>query len=180
MTPILFSRVELDVTNKSSISKAASKIKAEHGKLDILVNKSALVQFECILLFTTVPTNSAGAVGPMSQFIGDRQAPENASAQSLGDALFASESFEQWSDLLNANVSTVFFVTAALLGLLAEGAKGRPGSGSSVINIGSVAAITKLNQTHVTPFLPLLPYRRWPHFPLFSSATMRARLPCTT
>jgi len=121
--------LELDVTNKTSITKVASKIKAEHGKLDILVN-------------------NAGSVGPMSQFIGNRQAPENASAQSLGDALFAAESFEQWSDLFNANVSTVFFVTAALLGLLAEGAKGRPGSGSSVINIGSVAAITKLNQTH--------------------------------
>lgn len=102
-------------------------------------------------------TNSAGAVGPVSKFLGEPQAPENASAQALGDALFAAESFEQWSNLFNVNVSTIFFVTMALLGLLAEGAKS---SGASVINIGSVAAIMKLNQTHVSPPLGSSLYHR--------------------
>ncbi|KAG8864633.1 hypothetical protein FRB96_005137 [Tulasnella sp. 330] len=121
--------LEMDVIDKASIENAVARIEKEHGKLDILVN-------------------NAGQEGPVTKFIGDRQSPENASAGSLGKAVFDSESFEQWSNHFTVNVSSIFFVTMAFLGLLEAGAKARPTHGSAVINIGSISGIMTLNQDH--------------------------------
>ncbi|KAG8992278.1 hypothetical protein FRB94_011734 [Tulasnella sp. JGI-2019a] len=121
--------LELDVIDKTSISKAVARIQQEHGRLDALVN-------------------NAGQVGPVSEFISDRQSPENASADSLGKAVFDSESFEQWSNHFTVNVSSIFFVTMAFLGLLEAGANARPNHGSAVINIGSISGLMTLNQGH--------------------------------
>jgi len=120
---------ELDVTSKESISLAVAQIEKEQGKLDILVN-------------------NAGQVGPTSLFLGRHDSPENASANSIGKALFDNESFEQWSSHYTVNVSSIFFVTMAFLGLLDKGAKARPGQTAAVVNIGSISGVMKLNQDH--------------------------------
>ncbi|KAG8969307.1 hypothetical protein FRC03_003408 [Tulasnella sp. 419] len=121
--------VELDITSKESIKKAVQVISDKEGRLDILVN-------------------NAGQVGPRSPFFSDSKAPENASAGTLGTALFETETFEQWGDLLSVNVSSIFFTTMAFLDLLEKGSKARQGSSSSVINIGSISGIMKLCQQH--------------------------------
>jgi len=121
--------LELDVTNKDSIAKAVARIEQEQGKLDILVN-------------------NAGQVGPISPFLSDPQAAENTSAHSMGKGLFDSESFEEWSNHFTVNVSSIFFVTTACLGLLDEGTKKRPGHSAAVVNIGSISGVMTLNQDH--------------------------------
>ncbi|KAG8903004.1 hypothetical protein FRB99_003837 [Tulasnella sp. 403] len=121
--------LELDVTNKDSIERAVAAIDIAEGKLDVLVN-------------------NAGQIGPISNFIGDKTSPANASAEALGKAVFENESFEEWNQLYTANVSSVFFVSMAFLGLLERGSKSKPGHSSSIINIGSISGVMKLNQNH--------------------------------
>jgi NAD(P)-dependent dehydrogenase (short-subunit alcohol dehydrogenase family) len=76
-------------------------------------------------------------------------APEHESAETLGRALFENESVEQWAELYSTNVSSIFFVTTAFLGLLAKGSEDRADYLSCVINISSVSAHWKLAQNHV-------------------------------
>ena len=63
-------------------------------------------------------------------------------------ALFKNETPEEWAKLYEINTFSIFFVTAAFLGLLA---KGSAHYSSVVINITSISGITKLPQRHVSP-----------------------------
>jgi len=92
---------------------------------------------------------SAGQVGQISQFLKDPSAPECATAESLGSALFAHESFEGWSSHFSVNGASIFFVTNAFLGLLAKGGEEVPGYWSSVVNITSISGVIKVAQGHV-------------------------------
>ncbi|CUA69323.1 hypothetical protein RSOLAG22IIIB_08444 [Rhizoctonia solani] len=126
--------LSLDVTNKESIESAAKLISSENdGKLDVLVN-------------------NAGQVGPASKFFSDPNAPERKDTETLGTALFRNESFEEWSDLFSINVSSIFFVSTAFLGLLEKSSKARDtetgGWSSSIINIASVSGQMKQAQNH--------------------------------
>ncbi|CAE6447613.1 unnamed protein product [Rhizoctonia solani] len=126
--------IALDVTNKESIESAVKLISAENdGKLDILVN-------------------NAGQCGPVSRFFSDPSAPESKDTATLGTALFRNESFEEWSDLFSINVSSIFFVSIAFLGLLEKASKTREtetgGWSSSIINITSVSGQMKQAQNH--------------------------------
>lgn len=121
--------IELDVTDKTSIRNAVSRIDSTDGRVDILVN-------------------NAGQVGPRTAFLGDPQAPQNSSAAALGDALFDAESFEGWADLYKVNVSSVFFATLGFLGLLEKATKSATGCTASVINVGSISGVLKLSQNH--------------------------------
>lgn len=121
--------LEMDVTNRDSISNAQKEIQTREGRLHILVN-------------------NAGQVGPISKFFNDLSAPEHQSAETLGRALFNNESFEQWSSLYAINSSSIFFVTTAFLGLLAKGSEDRAGHNSSVVNITSISGYMKLAQNH--------------------------------
>lgn len=94
--------------------------------------------------------NSAGDTGAQFPFISDVSAPENASLATYGKALFNAQSFEDWADLSSLNVTSVFFVTSAFLGLLEASTKGRPGASASVINISSIAAHVKLPLIYVS------------------------------
>jgi NAD(P)-dependent dehydrogenase (short-subunit alcohol dehydrogenase family) len=92
---------------------------------------------------------SAGQIGPISPFLSDKEAPENKTAERLGTALFNCQSFESWNSHSSVNLTSIFFVTAAFLGLLAKGSEDIEGYWSSVINITSISGITKLAQNHV-------------------------------
>jgi len=121
--------LQMDVTNKESILKIKAYIEEKEGKLHVLVN-------------------NAGQLGPTSPFLDDKEAPENKSAESLGTALFNCQSFESWSSHSSINLSSIFFVTTAFLGLLAKGSDDIPGYWSSLINITSISGILKLAQNH--------------------------------
>ncbi|KAF8699665.1 Enoyl-(Acyl carrier protein) reductase, partial [Rhizoctonia solani] len=119
--------ISLDVTDKESIKYAVELISSENnGKLDVLIN-------------------NAGRVGATSGFLSDPNAPECSDTETLGKALFHNESFE-------VNVSSVFFVSTAFLGLLENASKAREaetgGWSSSIINISSGCGQTKLAQRH--------------------------------
>ena len=58
--------------------------------------------------------------------------------------MFGAETFDDWADVWQTNVSSVFFVTMAFLGLLTKSE-----SGGSVVNIGSISGVMKLSQEHV-------------------------------
>lgn len=94
---------------------------------------------------------SAGQVGPKSSFLKDPKSPELASAGTLGAALFGNETFDQWSNLFSINISAVFFVTTAFLGLLDNASKADEPFSASVINITSISGSTKVAQAHVSP-----------------------------
>ncbi|ELU41305.1 short chain dehydrogenase domain-containing protein [Rhizoctonia solani AG-1 IA] len=77
---------------------------------------------------------------------------ELADTETLGKALFYNESFEGWSTAFSVNVSSVFFVSTAFLGLLENASKAREaetgGWSSSIINITSGCGQAKLAQRH--------------------------------
>ncbi|KAF8317378.1 short-chain dehydrogenase [Clavulina sp. PMI_390] len=124
--------LELDVTSKESILKAVEVISTAHGKLDILVN-------------------NAGQTGPLTPWMkGPLKpgVPQTASADALGKALFAEESFEGWSDVMSINLTSVHFVSSAFLGLLAKGSEADVPWSASIVNITSISGSIKLAQDH--------------------------------
>ncbi|KAI0084777.1 NAD(P)-binding protein [Irpex rosettiformis] len=121
--------IQMDVTSRESISAVKQELQAKEGKLHILIN-------------------NAGQVGPVSRFFNNLSSPEHESPEKLGDALFNNESFEQWAQLYTINSSSIFFVTTALLGLLAKGSEDNKQYPSSVVNISSISGYMKLAQNH--------------------------------
>ncbi|KAI0301110.1 short-chain dehydrogenase [Multifurca ochricompacta] len=119
----------LDVTNRDSIIAAKNIIEDKEGKLHILVN-------------------NAGIVGPVSQFLNDPLAPENANAEALGSALFNDGGPDAWSALYEVNTFSIYYMTTAFLGLLEKGSRDIEGYTSSVVNITSVSGIVKIAQRH--------------------------------
>ncbi|KAG6903151.1 hypothetical protein C0995_004698 [Termitomyces sp. Mi166 len=121
--------LQMDVTDKMSITACKKFIEEKEGKLHILVN-------------------NAGQVGPTSKFFNDLSASQHKDAETLGTALFENESFEGWADLYKINTFAIFFVTNAFLGLLDRGSNDVPGYSSVVINITSMSGVIKLAQDH--------------------------------
>jgi NAD(P)-dependent dehydrogenase (short-subunit alcohol dehydrogenase family) len=80
-------------------------------------------------------------------------APERKDAETLGQALFENETFEGWASLYTINVSSLFFVSTAFLGLLDKGSRELEGYSASIVNISSISALIKLSQDHVSSFL---------------------------
>lgn len=119
-----------DVTDKQSISSLVEHIERTEGKLHLLVN-------------------NAGQVGPVASFFSNPAAPECKDTATLGRALFDIQGFEGWADLYSVNVSSVFFLSVAFLGLLEQGTR-HIGGGftSSIINITSISGVMKLSQNH--------------------------------
>lgn len=113
----------------------------------------------CISSFIIVQTSpggehSAGQVGPMSTFLNEPNAPEHGSAETLGKALFDNESFEQWTNLFNINISSIHFVTVAFLGLLAKASEADEDWSANIVNITSISAHAKVAQGHVSITFP--------------------------
>ncbi len=100
---------------------------------------------------------SAGIVGPVSPFLNDPDAPQNANAETLGSALFNDDGPDAWSALYRINTFSIYYMTTAFLGLLDKGSRDIEGYTSSVVNITSISGILKIAQRHVsTPLPPFL------------------------
>lgn len=87
--------------------------------------------------------SSAGQTGPKSEFFNDPNSPERKDAETLGLALFNSESPKEWADIYSINTFSVYFVTMAFLGLLAKGSEDKKNHSSCVINTTSVSGISE-------------------------------------
>ncbi len=83
-------------------------------------------------------------------------AMEQKVAKDYGDTLFKNQSFDDWAKLFSLNLSALFFVTTAFLGLLEASTRDKPGSTASVINIGSAMSHLKLAYARVSSTLYLL------------------------
>ena len=71
-------------------------------------------------------------------------------ASTYGDALFTNQTSEEWAKLFDLNISSIFFVTTAFLGLLEASTKDVPGSTAAVINVSSAIARLKLAYARVS------------------------------
>ena len=146
----IISRLRMDVTDKESILKVKTYVEEKEGRLHILVNKFVWSKSKLnIASGWYYSILSAGQGGPFSLFLANKEAPENKTAESLGTALFNSETFESWGSHSSVNLASIFFVTTAFLGLLAKGSDDIAGYWSSVINITSISGRIKLAQSHV-------------------------------
>ncbi|CAD6884236.1 unnamed protein product [Tilletia controversa] len=118
--------LQLDVTDKEQLKKVAEEVHSKEGRLDILINNS-------------------GIAGPVTKFPdGVKNAEEYASKH------LSNESFEQWNNVFNTNVTAVFFSTMTFLPLLEAGLKKpfREGFTPAIINITSISGTVKSAQNH--------------------------------
>lgn len=83
---------------------------------------------------------NAGISGPKTE-------PDSEDASELKKNLF-SETFSQWSDTFNTNVSAVYFTTVAFLPLLQAGKETHGHLSASVIVISSMSGIMRHAQGH--------------------------------
>ncbi|KAF5333953.1 hypothetical protein D9758_017596 [Tetrapyrgos nigripes] len=114
--------LQMDVSDKESISNAIKYIDQAEGKLDILVN-------------------NAGIIGTPLDVLKGRDSPKDAK---IGETAFTQDTFEDWGRVFRTNTAAPYFVTMGFVSLLEKGARARNGT-SSVINISSVAATVKLS-----------------------------------
>lgn len=119
----------LDVSSRESILEAKKLIEEQEGKLHILVN-------------------NAGVTGPLTDFLNNPQAPENANAETIGNALFNDDGPDAWTALYKINTFSIYYMTTAFLGLLDKGSRDVEGYTSSVVNITSISGILKIAQGH--------------------------------
>ncbi|PWZ01185.1 NAD(P)-binding protein [Testicularia cyperi] len=127
--------IQGDVSSKEDLARVAAEVKAQDGKLHILVN-------------------NAGIEGPVTKFP-DEQVSE-LTADEISRAHLANETFEAWDQLFRVNTASVFFSTMTFLPLLAEGNKAplasqlqsNGGWTGGVINITSISGSVKLSQFH--------------------------------
>lgn len=119
----------LDVSSRESILEAKRLIEEKEGKLHILVN-------------------NAGVSGPLTDFLNNPQAPENANAETIGNALFNDDGPDAWTALYKINTFSIYYMTTAFLGLLDKGSRDVEGYTSSVVNITSISGILKIAQRH--------------------------------
>ncbi|TFK51117.1 short-chain dehydrogenase [Heliocybe sulcata] len=106
----------MDVTDKDTIRSAVQTVKAQEGKLHILIN-------------------NAGVEGPVDQ---NPSATESNDIETSAQHLFESQSYSEWNSTYQTNVAAIFFVTYAFLPLLDAGARDLgEGETTSIVNISS-------------------------------------------
>lgn len=93
------------------------------------------------LLTSHAPVTAAGISGPKAE-------PESEDAAELKRTLWDNESFEEWSETYNTDVSAVYFTTVAFLPLLQAAAKKTRSMAPSVIVISSMSGIMRHAQGH--------------------------------
>ncbi|KAK0106996.1 hypothetical protein ONS95_003711 [Cadophora gregata] len=111
-----------DVTKKEDLENLVAEISKKEKFINVLV---------C----------NAGISGPKAE-------PESENATELKEALFKGESFQEWSDTFNTNVSGVYFTTVAFLPLLQAGKESHGHLSASVIVISSMSGIMRHAQGH--------------------------------
>jgi len=112
--------IQVDLTDKASISKAVSEIEqqAPNG-INVLFN-------------------NAGVAGE-----GSREGYEASDdPEKFSQQLLKSE-FSEWETILKTNVIAQYFTAAAFLPLLSKGAKSTKGYASQIINVSSISGLLK-------------------------------------
>ncbi|KAG4436016.1 hypothetical protein IFR05_008493 [Cadophora sp. M221] len=111
-----------DVTRKGDLESLVKEISKKEKYINVLV---------C----------NAGISGPKAE-------PESEKATELKETLFKGESFEEWEETFNTNVSGVYFTTVAFLPLLQAGGESHGHLSASVIVISSMSGIMRHAQGH--------------------------------
>jgi len=111
-----------DVTKKEDLENIVAQISKKEKYINLLVA-------------------AAGISGPKAE-------PESENATELKETLFKNESFSEWSDTYNTNVSSVYFTTVAFLPLLQAGKESFGHLSASVIVISSMSGIMSHAQGH--------------------------------
>lgn len=104
--------------------------------LEDLVSKVSKKEKYINLLIT-----SAGISGP-------KAIPDSQNASELKETLYENESFAEWSETFNTNVSAVYFTTVAFLPLLQAGKESHGHLSASIIVISSMSGIMRHAQGH--------------------------------
>ena len=82
---------------------------------------------------------------------GPKAPPDTTDAQALKDKIWDAESFQEWQDVQNSNVTSVYFSTLAVLPLLQASVKPQgpyPPRSASVIVISSMSGLIRHSQGH--------------------------------
>lgn len=79
---------------------------------------------------------------------GAKAVPDESSATSLKEKLWNNETFENWNETYNTDVTSVYFSTVALLPLLQAGTETHGHLSASVIVISSMSGIMRDSQGH--------------------------------
>lgn len=111
-----------DVTKKEDLEKIVAEISQKEKYINLLVA-------------------AAGISGPKAE-------PESENATELKKTLFEGESFQEWNDTYNTNVTSVYFTTVAFLPLLQAGKESHGHLSASVIVISSMSGIMTHAQGH--------------------------------
>lgn len=113
-----------DITSKDSISNIIKELSSQEKQLDILIN-------------------NAGISGPTRSV----EKGEEEGAESLAEELWK-DSFEDWTNVYNTNVTGYYFLSVKALPLLAQSTMNNPGWSAGVVNISSISGITNTTQHH--------------------------------
>jgi len=111
-----------DVTSKEDLQRLVDELTEKEGRVHLLVT-------------------AAGIAGPKAE-------PDQANAHGLKSKLWNSESFEDWAQVLETDVTAVYFSTVAFLPLLQKAVEDKGRLGPSVIVISSMSGIMRDAQGH--------------------------------
>ncbi|ORY56584.1 uncharacterized protein BCR38DRAFT_450651 [Pseudomassariella vexata] len=113
--------IAMDVTSKESIKAAVDTIIQKDGHVNLLVNNAGM-------------------------FAGRAESKAANGAEAYGDAMFAESIDDGWQKSYLTNCTSIYFVTAAFLPLLAKASSSPSEKVGSVINISSVSGLLKISQ----------------------------------
>lgn len=112
-----------DVTSKEDLDELVKQISSKEKFINLLIT-------------------NAGISGP-------KGIPESASAPELQESLWNAETFSDWNEVMNTNVSSVYFTTVAFLPLLQSALEnGHSPRSPSVIVISSMSGLMRNSQGH--------------------------------
>lgn len=111
-----------DVTSKKDLQNLYEEISGKEKYLNLLIA-------------------AAGIAGPKAE-------PDQEEAESLKAKLWNNESFEDWNEVMNTDVTAVYFTTVAFLPLLEKGTATKGHLSASVIVISSMSGIMRHAQGH--------------------------------
>ena len=111
-----------DVTSKESLQGLVDEISKKEKYINLLIA-------------------GAGIAGPKAE-------PDREEAESLKAKLWDNESFEEWNETMNTDITSVYFTTVAFLPLLQTGTDIHGHLSASVIVISSMSGIMRDSQGH--------------------------------
>lgn len=115
--------VQGDVSTKQGIEELKAMITEKHGYLNLLINNHGVAQ------------RTSGNIQHCDQ------TPEG-----IGREMYESEEIQDWLDCYRINTASYYFISAALLPLLAKGKIGDRSVPGMILNISSVSGLTKTAQ----------------------------------